>query len=177
MLEKSPASLETTPLVSQVDSQQAVSRLSGWRSTTRVFSLPLVVDFLKVNVSPLISVVWSASASDTRQPVNKQMPNKARSREVRNPKVNSRRNSSAVKIFPCPLPLTFIDKRCRSFKCIWSLVIFFLVARWKLIHRCKAPAIAVLVAAPQLNLPGISNEGFLNTKGRSRWEMVLNFHR
>ena len=70
----------------------------GWMSTTRVLSLPLVVDFLKVNVSPLISVVWSAKASDTRQLVNKQMPNGTLSRGVRNPSVNSRLNSSGLRI-------------------------------------------------------------------------------
>lgn len=81
---------------------------SAWISTTRVLSFPLVVDFLKVNVSPMISVVWSASASDTRQPVNRQMPNKARSRGEVNPSLNSSLNSSGVRIFPCSLPLTFI---------------------------------------------------------------------
>jgi hypothetical protein len=81
---------------------------SGWISTTRVFSLPLVVDFLKVKVPPLISVVSCAKASDTRQPVNKQMPNIARSRSVSNPSVNSSRNSSTVKIEPCPFPATRI---------------------------------------------------------------------
>lgn len=53
-------------------------------STARVLSLPFVVDFLKVSVPPLMSVVWSAKASDTRQPVNKQMANSALSRGDRN---------------------------------------------------------------------------------------------
>ena len=82
----------------------------GWMSTTRVLSFPFVVDFLKINIPPMRSVVWSASASDTRQPVNKQMPNSALSRAEENPSVNSRFNSSWVRTFPCPLPLTFIVK-------------------------------------------------------------------
>jgi hypothetical protein len=77
-------------------------------STTRVFSFPLVVHFLSVNVSPLISVVYSANASLTRQPANKQMPNSALSRGLTNPLVNNFLNSSWVSTSPCPLPLTFI---------------------------------------------------------------------
>ncbi len=80
----------------------------GWISTTRVLSLPLVVDFLKVKVSPLMSVVWSAKASDMRHPVNKQMPNKARSRGEVNLSLNNCLSSSEVRIFPCPLPATFV---------------------------------------------------------------------
>lgn len=79
----------------------------GWMSTTRVFSFPLVVHFLRVKVSPLMSPVWSAKASLIRQPANKQMPNSALSRGVTNPSVNSCFNSSWVRTFPCPLPLTF----------------------------------------------------------------------
>ncbi|WP_347269564.1 hypothetical protein [Trichocoleus sp. FACHB-90] len=55
-----------------------------------------------------MSVVWSASASDTRHPVKRQMANRARSRGEFNPSVNNRLNSSAVRTFPCPLPLTFM---------------------------------------------------------------------
>ncbi|MDZ8227659.1 hypothetical protein [Nostoc sp. ChiVER01] len=50
-------------------------------STIQVLCLPLVVDLRKVIASDLISVVWSASASDTRQPVNTQIPNRARWRK------------------------------------------------------------------------------------------------
>ncbi len=104
-------------------------------STTRVFNLPLVVDFLKVKVPPLISVVWSASASDTRQPVNKQMPNKARSRGDTNPEVNSSLNSSVVKIFPARFRnfhglnlarITRLHERLVS----WNIRLKVLICRW-----------------------------------------------
>lgn len=88
----------------------------GWISITRVRSLPLVVDFLKVRDPPLISVVWSASASDTRQPVNKQIPNSALSRCDRNPSVNNCLNSSGDKIFAWPFPETFISRSTRGFQ-------------------------------------------------------------
>ncbi|MBW4639783.1 MAG: hypothetical protein KME05_16415 [Gloeocapsa sp. UFS-A4-WI-NPMV-4B04] len=69
-------------------------------STTLVLSLPLVVDFRKVSTPERMSVVRSATASDTRQPVNKQMPNKARSRCDTNPSVKSSLNSSGLKSSP-----------------------------------------------------------------------------
>lgn len=80
----------------------------GSISMARVLSFPLVVDFLNVSVSPLMSVVWSLRASETRQPVYKQMPNKARSRSLVNPSLNNRLSSSEVRILARPLPLTFI---------------------------------------------------------------------
>jgi len=88
----------------------------GWISTTRVLSFPLVVDFLKVKVPPFMSVVCRANASDTRQPVNKQMANNALSRGVTSPSVNNCLNSCWVRTFPCPLPLTFISLALTSFQ-------------------------------------------------------------
>ncbi|MHC5774371.1 MAG: hypothetical protein ACYTXP_10920 [Nostoc sp.] len=52
----------------------SIAASPGGMSTIRVLCLPLVVDLLKVIAQHLISVVWSASASDTRQPVNRQIP-------------------------------------------------------------------------------------------------------
>ncbi|MEH1929396.1 hypothetical protein [Nostoc sp.] len=46
----------------------------GGMSTIRVLCLPLMEYALKVIAQHLVSVVWSASASDTRQPVNRQIP-------------------------------------------------------------------------------------------------------
>jgi hypothetical protein len=44
------------------------------------------------------------------------MPNSARSRGEINPSLNSRLNSSWVRTFPCPLPLTFITFDITSFQ-------------------------------------------------------------
>jgi len=75
---------------------------SGWISNTSL-ELAFVPE---LKASPLISGL-SASTSDTRQPVNKQMPNKARSRGA-NP--HSKPQFRWVKIFPCPLPATSSPK-------------------------------------------------------------------
>ena len=83
-------------------------------SIVRVFSLPLVVDLRKVIVLFLMSVTWRDRASLIRQPVNKQMAKRQRAREVTNPSLNNRFNSLAVKTFPCPFTLTFIEALYRS---------------------------------------------------------------
>ncbi len=73
------------------------------------------LDFLRVKVPPLMSVVWSANASDTLQPANKQMPNSALSRGVTSPSVNNFLNSLCDNTLPCPLPETFITLAHTSF--------------------------------------------------------------
>ena len=55
---------------------------------------------MKVMVLFLMSVTWRARASLIRQPVDKQMVNKALSRSPTNPDLNNRFNSGAVKTFP-----------------------------------------------------------------------------
>ena len=55
-----------------------------------------------------MSVVRSARASDILQPVNKQIASSALSLGDCRPFWNNRLNSTCDKIFPCPLPLTFI---------------------------------------------------------------------
>ena len=55
-----------------------------------------------------MSVVRSARASDILQPVNKQIASSAQSLGDCRPFWNNRLNSTCGKIFPCPLPLTFM---------------------------------------------------------------------
>ena len=67
-----------------------------------------MVDLQKVIVWFLTSVVSRAKASEMRQPVNKQMANRARSRFEVKPSLNNRSNSAAVRTLAYPLLLTFM---------------------------------------------------------------------